>query len=515
MTENPVETTLETIDERVAEMMNKHLLTGLGLGIVRDGEVIFAKGYGLANLASKQPVTPDTTFRIASISKTFTAIGVMQLVEQGLIKLDDPINVHLHSYKVEHPDPDAPQVTIRHMLTHTAGIGEMRNNVDMLKAVFLHKGGLKIKPGEALPTLNEYYNGLLVPDVHPDKKWAYANNAYATLGQLIEDVSGQRFADYMREHVFEPLGMFKTDFDYSERVKHTLAQGYENQKGRLAPADHYLFPGQGAGTVYSSVNEMVLYLKALMNGGSNEHGSVIKPETLKQMMTPHYLPDPDLAGMGLGFHLENEDGHWSAWHGGAVPGFNCSLWVSPDDKMGLIVWSNTATRAIYSFGENLLRSLIGLQDFNQRLPKPGVTGAPHLWPRLVGTWQPYKGLNSNFRIHFTYGGELEVYVKDNTLMLRSLIGPWKDGIKLYPVDSAKPYNFENVVDGKRVCLAFKENTLGVIDRLEISSLTWYTFYKVPPVKSIRNVAKTAGATAVGLGLIAAAFVRRGKKAKKV
>lgn len=515
MTEKSVKTTLQTIDERVAKMMNKHLLTGLGLGIVQDGKVIFAKGYGLANLASKEPLTADTTFRIASISKTFTAIAVMQLWEKKLFNLDDSINTHLRSYKIEHNDPDAPPVTIRQVLTHTSGVGELRDNKDLFKALVLKQYGTRYKPDDALPTLAEYYSGVLRPDVYPEKKWAYANNAYATLGQLVADLSGQSFASYMLEHVFEPLGMFKTDFDFSERVRHNLAQGYENVKGRLESAEHTIFPGQAAGTTYSSVNEMCLYLKALMNGGTNEHGTVLQPETLKMMMTPHFQPDEHLAGMGLGFHLENEDGHWSAWHGGAVPGFNSSLWVSPDDKLGLIVWSNTATRAIYSFGENLLRSLIGLEDFDSRLPKPGVIGMPHIWPRLVGIYQPYKGINSNLRNYLTYGGEMEVYIKDNSLMAKSLTGAWKDGVKLYPIANGNPYNFEYVSDGKRACLAFKENNLGEVDRLEISSLTWFTFYKVPPIRSLRNVIKAAGLAGATLGLwaLSRAMKKPAKKSK--
>jgi len=501
MATDPVKTTLNKLDERVATMMNKNLLSGMGLGIVQNGKVIYAKGFGLANAASNTPVSTDTVFRIASISKTFTAIGVMQLWEQGKFQLDDPINDHLSSFKVQHSDPSAPPVTIRHMLTHTSGIGEAKSLNELIGGVLLNLSSEKIKPGDPITPLAEYYNGVLRPDVFPEEKWAYANHAFSTLGQLIEDVSGEPFPEYMLKHVFKPLGMFKTDYLFSNRVRDGLAQGYEAKKGKLQPAEFYEFADLGAGSVYSSVDEMALYLAALMNGGKNSNGSVLNPETLKFMMTPQYQQDPHLAAMGLGFMLENEDGHWAAWHGGALPGFNSALWVAPEEKLGLIVWSNTATRAIYYFGEGILRSLLGLPDYDERLPKPGLINNPHTWQDLVGTYSPSRGLNSNARIWFTFGGEIEVFVCNNQLMLRALAGSMKDGIPLYPVDDENPLVYENVTNGKLSRFAFKQNHLGHVDRLDMTSLSFYSFYKKPLTKSLRFQSKVAAGLLSGIGLL--------------
>ena len=501
MAVDPVKTTLKKLDEHVARMMNKNLLSGMGLGIVQNGKVIFAKGFGLANAAAKTPVTPDTVFRIASISKTFTAIGVMQLWEQGKFQLDDPINDHLTSFKVLHDDPSAPPVTIRHMLTHTSGIGEAKSLGELVGGMLLNLSSDRVKPGDPIPPLAEYYNSVLKPDVYPGEKWAYANHAFSTLGQLIEDVSGEPFPEYMIRHVFEPLGMNKTDYLFSSRVRDGLAQGYEAKNGRLKPADLFEFPDLGAGSVYSSVDEMSLYLAALMNGGKNEHGSVLNPETLKLMMTPQYQEDPHLAAMGLGFMLENEDGHWAAWHGGALPGFNSALWVAPEEKLGLIVWSNTATRAIYYFGEGILRSLLGLPDYEERLPKPGVINNPHIWQELVGTYKPSRGFNSNARIWFTFGGDVEISVRDNQLMMRALAGPMKNGLPLYSTDPENPLVYENVTNGKLSRFAFKQNNLGVVDRLDMTALSFYSFYKKPMIESLRFQSRVAAGIVTGFGLL--------------
>ncbi|MCJ7624559.1 MAG: beta-lactamase family protein [Anaerolineaceae bacterium] len=510
MASTDIKNTLKKLDNRVIEFINKHALSGMAVGVVQDGKLVYGKGFGLAEAESKKPVTTDTVFRIASISKTFTAIGIMQLWEKGKFKLDDPVNDYLKDYQVLHPDPHAPPVTFRHMLTHTSGIGEMRDMSDLLKG-FVKPSSFSYKPNKPLPALEDYYNGLLVPDVHPDKKWAYANNAYATLGQVIEDVSGQPFAEYMIEHVFEPLGMNKTDFDLSERVEAELAQGYTLKKGFLDVVEYSIFPGRAAGSAMSSVQDMALYLAALMNGARNEHGSVLKAKTIEKMMTPHYREDPHLAAMGLCFFLEDLDGHTAAWHGGSLPGFNCSMWVAPDDKFGVLVFANSNTRAIYHLGKDILRSLIGLPDFSERLPKPDVTNSPHLWKDLVGSYQPYKGFNSNMRIWMGYGGEVEVYVRDGKLMLRSLAGPYKKGIVLYPVDAQDPLAFESVNDDKLMQLVFQRNAEGYIDHLSISTLSsLYTFYKVPKTRSLRFMIKTAAGVLAGiiLGILGKSIAKK-------
>src|SRR5208282_5563537 len=161
------------------------------------------------------PITLDTSFRIGSISKTLTAIGLMQLHQQGLFQLDDPVNNFLSAYKIEQPR-SAPAVTFRHLLTHTSGIGEVRKLSDLLRPTI----GLAANP-ERIPTLRQYYAPALKADVAPQVKWAYANHGFATLGQLVEDLSGQPFAEYMIDHVFGPLRMDHSDYRLSERVRST------------------------------------------------------------------------------------------------------------------------------------------------------------------------------------------------------------------------------------------------------------------------------------------------------
>jgi CubicO group peptidase (beta-lactamase class C family) len=246
MTDEQLAEVLERADELVIGAMNEDAAPGMGVGIVRGSETIYAKGFGLADAARERPVSPRTVFRIGSISKTMTAIGLMQLWEQGFFGLDDPVNDHLKHYQVNRPDRATPPVTFRHLLTHTSGIGELRGVTDLFKPVI----GLGTKPGKPVPTPAQYYPKGLRPAVRPGTKRVYSNHAFNTLGQLVEDISGEPFVEYMRRQVFEPLGMENTDYVPSERSREALAQGYSFSRGALKPVDYLEITARGLGLLH-------------------------------------------------------------------------------------------------------------------------------------------------------------------------------------------------------------------------------------------------------------------------
>jgi CubicO group peptidase (beta-lactamase class C family) len=480
----------ETIDGVLAEAddlliaaVNEHTLPGLAVGIVHDGELVYAKGLGMADAKEERPVTPDTVFRIGSISKTFTAIGLMQLWEQGKFQLDDPVSGYLKTYTLEHRDPDAPPVTFRHLLTHTAGIGEFRTISDLAR--FRSTFALGVKEGEPVPALDEYYGGRLTPELHPGEKWAYANHGFATVGQLLEDISGETFEEYMMRHVLEPLGMFRTDYLRSDRVMAELATGYGSKKGLPTPVSYHEIAVRPAGSIFSSVNEMAMYMAALMNGGANQHGSVIKPDTLRMMMESHYRLDERLPAIGLAFWLDSIGGHRTAGHGGGWPGFVSAMHVVPDDGLGVIAFTNTNSLALDTIATDLLRRLLDVPEAAVQLPRPGILESPHLWHELCGSYGPKPGFLTNARVWMTFGGEAEVFVKDNHLAVRSLVGPAGKGLRLYPVDPADPLLFQTEFERIPVPAVFKRDEAGQIDRLCVGGLGFTTLYRRPKAESLR------------------------------
>ncbi|MDP8947943.1 MAG: beta-lactamase family protein, partial [Actinomycetota bacterium] len=377
MTREAVERFLERADELIVAAMNKRTTPGLGVGVVNGSVTLYVKGFGLADVEQGSPVTPKTVFRIGSITKTMTAVGLMRLWEGGRLDLDDPVNDYLRGYRVEHPDPAAPEVTFRHMLTHTSGIGELRKMTDLFRPM----SGLGAKPDGPAPSPEEYYAGGLRPSVYPGTKWVYANHAYNVLGQLVEDISGVPFAGYMRENIFVPLGMKNTDYLRSERVREGLAQGYTFSRGRLKPVKYTEIVVKGAGSVFSSVDDMCRYVAALLRGGANEHGRVLGPETLSLMMEPHYRLDERLPAMGLAFLLDDFDGHLIVGHDGGWPGFLSSMLLCPGEELGVVVFANASSLAAQEAAQDLMGGDAGRAGAPLQAPEEGYPGVP---PPLAG-----------------------------------------------------------------------------------------------------------------------------------
>lgn len=503
---------LKSLDETIIEAMNKYTLSGLGVGVIHNGELVYAKGFGMADIEGEKDVSADTIFRIGSISKTFTAIGLMQLWEQGKFDLDDPVNNYLKTYKVLHDDPNAPLITFRHIMTHTSGIGETRNIFYALKSL---TGKLEIaaEPDEPIVPLGEFYDGHLRAEIYPGQKWAYANHAYATLGQLIEDISGQPFEEYMIEHVFEPLGMKHTDYLLSERVRSEFAQGYNFKKGKFEPVPYQRIIIGAAGSIFSSVNEMARYAAAIMNGGENEHGRVLKAETLSMMMESQLDTDLRVFGMGLTFWLEQFGKHLVVEHGGGWPGFISAFRVAPKARVGVVAFTNCMSLAPDVVSKEIMHQLLNVPNPVENIPAPGILKDVHKWPELCGFYGPKPGFLTNVRFWMGFGGELEVYVnKENQLAVCSLVGQAAKGFAIHRSDPGDPLIYQAVLkggiaEGRVITVLFGKNEEGDVERL---SMMQNTFYKRPFQQSVKFKAyMLAGALA---SLVLLLFGR--KKIKK-
>jgi CubicO group peptidase (beta-lactamase class C family) len=424
------------IGTRVRGILNRWPCPGLAVGVVRDGALEDFYGHGVSDTASKTPVTEDTVFRVASITKTFTAIAVLQLCEQGLVDLDAPANDYLRAYRLIPAKPAFRPPTLRHLLTHTSGIGELRGLTDLLRPTL----GSEVN-SVRVPSLAEYYRGGLRVEVEPGTRFAYTDHGFATLGQIVEDVSGEPFDRYLREHVFGPLGMENTDVE-RERVQPRLARGYVLRRGGLkAVTDRTVVVG-GAGSVYSSTRDMARYVAALLGGGTNAHGSVLKPETPATMFGPHYQSDPRVPGIGLAFFRGEAAGHLLVEHGGILPGFSSQLFLAPDDGIGVIAFANMGSPAPlwlpWEVGA-LLRLLLGLPDDAVRTDIPQH---PEIWSDICGWYGPPGGL-TGVRAMAMVGAAARVAVRRGQLTIRGLspLPPLLKGFRLHPDDENDPYMF--------------------------------------------------------------------------
>jgi CubicO group peptidase (beta-lactamase class C family) len=490
---------VDELRQLVVSAVNRHALGGLAVGAVRGTELIDSCCLGTAD-ASGRPVDTDTVFQIASVSKTLTAVGLMQLHERGKFQLDDPIDDHLVSFRVRRGGSDWPAITFRHLLTHTAGIGEMPRVLDLIRP----RAWGMVRKRRPLPRLSELYRGEVVTEVPAGAKWAYANHGFAILGQLVEDISGQSLPEYMIEHVFDPLGMSNTDYLVSDRVMERMADGYQLRFDHLRQVPEMSLSILGAGAVRSSLADMGRYAAALINEGSNGDGSVLARESVAQMLEPQYRPDQRLPAMGLAFFLDQIGGHPVATHDGNVPGFNSSLVFAPRDGVAVIVLTNTGSvLGAHLLAAAILRSLLGVPDPATQLPRPEVPHHPHLWQELCGFYRPAPGFLTNFRIWEIFGGEAQVTVRNKQLVLRTL-GPLKSlrkGIPLHPVDGTDPLAFEVAVEGLVVPVVFGRDDEGRVTRLSAGGQMFVTLQKRPSMIGYRRGLQVS-AVAAGVGTVA-------------
>jgi CubicO group peptidase (beta-lactamase class C family) len=209
-------------------------------------------------------MTEDTVFRIGSITKTFTAVAVMQLWEQGLLDLDTPANDYLRTFRLVPKKSNLSPATVRHLLTHTAGVGYLRQLSDLLQPG-VGSGDRAGRSGT--PPLAQYYRHGLPVEIEPGTKWVYSNHGFAALGQIVEDVSGQPLDCYLRDRIFDPLGMQHTDLIRSERVRPYLATGYVLRSRGLKEVADREVPTPGGGGMYSTTADIARYVAALSWAG--------------------------------------------------------------------------------------------------------------------------------------------------------------------------------------------------------------------------------------------------------
>jgi len=406
---------------KITAMLNRRAAVGLAVGVIRDGRLEFFHGHGLADIAANTPVTKGTVFRIGSLTKTFTAIAIMQLCEQGLIEHDAPAARYLRSYRLAPARPEHGPPTVRQLLTHTAGLPELVHPTRAFKPIL----GETVPFGQPVPTLAEFYRGQLRLVAEPGTTHAYSNHGFVTLGQIIEDVSDVPLARYVREHIFAPLGMADTDLVRSHRMASRLATGYALRAKGPRPVGDVDLVTVGAGAVYSTTRDMARYVTALLGGGRNEAGSVLAAETVAGMFEPQYRADPRLSGIGLAFFRHDLGGHLVVEHDGLVPGFSSQLSIAPHDGVG-VAFTNGAKFAKAWLGaeiSGLLRQLIGVPDDPIRTDVPQ---RPEIWGGLCG-WYSFRGSIRDVQRWFIAGAA--VAVRHGRLVLR-VVSPLPDVVPL-------------------------------------------------------------------------------------
>jgi len=317
---------LAAIDDAARAAMERGRIPGLTLGVTdRDGTIL-VRTYGFAELQSRLPVTPDTLFEIGSIGKTFTAVAILQLVDEGLLDLHAPVDNYLPWFAVPQPAGHAP-ITIAHLLSHTSGIVA---GIDGTPEAAFQVWSLR-----DLPTFSA-----------PGERFHYSNVGYKALGLVLEAVEGRPYPEIIRTRVLEPLEMLSTEPAITHDIRPRLAVGYEDlhddrlthSHAPLAPAT-WLETGTADGSIASTPEDMSAFIRLLMRRGEGPNGRLLSEEAFAQMGTGTPWEDGTVA-YGYGLLIRELGGRRFIGHGGGMVGYLAAMQADPDANLGVIVLQN-------------------------------------------------------------------------------------------------------------------------------------------------------------------------------
>jgi CubicO group peptidase (beta-lactamase class C family)/D-alanyl-D-alanine dipeptidase len=367
--------------------MEQKQVPALAIALVDDQKVVWSKGFGWADPDKRIPASAETVFRVGSVSKLFTDIAVMQLVEKGILDLDVPVTNYLPDFKPRNPFGVA--ITLRQLMSHRAGLAReppVGNYFDPTK-----------------PTLAQMVESLNNTDLlcKPGNHSCYSNAGIAVAGYVLEQTQREAFAPYLKRMVFDVIGMKSSDFELTPHLQTHLAKGLMwTYHGRTFEAPTFPLAMAPAVNMYSTVGDLGKFLNVLFANGRAVNGSLIQPETLQQMLTPQLVSPGTKSGWGIGFFLGEVHGCRSFDHSGAVYGFATKLKGLPEEKLGAVV---VATKDC----ANALSTRVADEALKQML----AVQRGHALPRIERTTsvpeEMIRKLAGRYLILDSYVGELE------------------------------------------------------------------------------------------------------------
>jgi CubicO group peptidase (beta-lactamase class C family) len=327
--------------------------------VAKKGQIVYKKAFGMANLEYNIPMQVDNVFRIGSITKQFTAVAILQLMEQGKLNLQDSINKFIPDYPTH-----GHKITIEHLLTHTSGIQNYTAKKD-----FGEKMALNLTPTELIA----YFKNEPM-EFAPGTKWNYSNSGYYLLGYIVEKVSGKTYPQYVEENFFKPLGMTKSSSDNDSKIIKNRAGAYYEVDSTGFINTHYLNINlvNWVGSIQSTVNDLFKWHQAV-------HAyKLVKKESLNKALTKYKLTDGKETPYGYGWFLEDIQGSTSIAHGGILPGFLTYSIYLPKEDVFVAIFSNCGCNTPVEIANNMATLAIG-----KTIPTPkwGIIGnaTPNNW----------------------------------------------------------------------------------------------------------------------------------------
>jgi len=373
---------VEMLERFITHEMADKELPALSIALVDDQQVVWAKGFGFADPKKKIPATAETIYRVGSVSKLFTDIAVMQLVEQRKLDLDAPITRYLQDFRPRNPFGKA--ITLRQLMSHRSGVVREPPVGNYFETT---------EPSLARTIASLNRTALVYA---PESRTKYSNAAIATVGYVLERTQKEPFAKYLKRAVLDPLGLERSSFEPSPEITKDLAKAYMwTIDGRVFEAPTFELGISPAGSIYTTVIDMGRFMSALFAGGRGGKGQMLKPSTIDEMWTPQFAPRGQKTGYGIGFGVRELKGRRTVGHGGAIYGFATTLKAMPEDKLGVVVvTTKDAANAVTDRVANYALTAMLAARQGKPIPRPEITSPidPQLASRIAGRY--VNGTNS-------------------------------------------------------------------------------------------------------------------------
>jgi CubicO group peptidase (beta-lactamase class C family) len=371
-----VASSLDLLSAWIEAQMAYGGVPGLSIGIVHDQALLWARGFGLASLESGRPATPETVYRIASITKLFTSTAILQLRDAGRLRLDDAVVDHLPWFAIKQAHQEAPTISIRHLLTHTAGLPR--------------EAGFPYWTDGSFPTREELRERVSMQEtVFPtETEWKYSNLGLTLAGEIVAAASGLPWERYVSERILAPLGMQRTWVSTPPADHSDLATGYTRRlpSGGRSPAPftdgRALAP---AANMATSVSDLARFAALQFGDGRVGGIQILRASTLREMHRVHWLEPEWTAGWGLGFRVTRENGKTFVGHSGRLRGYRTMLHLSPADRIGAIVMINADDGNPPLFAEKVFRWVVA--EILRVVAPPARVAPEASWRRYVGKYR--------------------------------------------------------------------------------------------------------------------------------
>ena len=338
------------------ELTVKNNVPGAAVALIRDGEIAWIQSIGYADLASKKPVTSETIYNIGSISKLISAWGFMQLTEKDLVKLDDPVDPMLSRWHLPKSEFDKSKVTLRRILSHTAGLsvhgyGGSDQGTPLLSLEESLNGKTK-RNGETVHLISE-----------PGTKWDYSGGGFTIAQLLLEEKTNESFSTYMKNNIFLPLGMKHSSYDWTEEMMANSATAYDENGN---PVKNRVFTEKAAAGLQTTIKDLAHFAELSITRDPKQLSKVLKPETIKLMETP-VLPKSNEGESGLGYRFMNYEGFRTVGHTGENVGWSAALFLDLPTKSGIIVLCNGSNgdRVWFPIYQSWLKTLKMKNEFSK------------------------------------------------------------------------------------------------------------------------------------------------------